>query len=473
MKNPIPLSRAALTARRQSRRRAPLRWAACVRCRRRRFAAPSAAAPPSTTRALARLVARDALTSGAQTKAFDLVKTLAAAAPEARAPLAAAFAAEAEARAADAVAALADAGAAAARRNARDAEEAAAMEKRSLGSESSASGAAVTIPDAGKVTPLPASVGGSRRASALASAPAAVLRLTRAAAAALARDETLAGELADVARAEVFETARVDALRADPKLTEAEANARADATAEAWRVSDGSDDLKKNRLQKSPDARATRDATRAFAATLEPVWAALDDAAGAMEVSPGIATAGGAEASARSRHLGLHNALLGGVDVKSILPVVEARFALAEALARAERDAEAASEPERDAEAASGRVAGADASSVDASPSVDRDSKRARVVAGSTSRDDARSGPVHVTGAPTPGGSGRTTSGSPSAWRAWPAGVRAGGRAPARGARRRRVARRVPRRPAPRRRFARPTPRSRARGTSPTRTGRW
>ena len=92
-----------------------------------------AAAPPSTTRALARLVARDALTSGAQTKAFDLVKTLAAAAPEARAPLAAAFAAEAEARAADAVAALADAGAAAARRNARDAEEAAAMEKRSLG----------------------------------------------------------------------------------------------------------------------------------------------------------------------------------------------------------------------------------------------------------------------------------------------------------------------------------------------------
>ena len=216
-----------------------------------------AAAPPSTTRALARLVARDALTSGAQTKAFDLVKTLAAAAPEARAPLAAAFAAEAEARAADAVAALADAGAAAARRNARDAEEAAAMEKRAeKRAESSASGAAVTIPDAGKVTPLPASVGGSRRASALASAPAAVLRLTRAAAAALARDETLAGELADVARAEVFETARVDALRADPKLTEAEANARADATAEAWHVSDGSDDLKKNRLQNSPDARA-------------------------------------------------------------------------------------------------------------------------------------------------------------------------------------------------------------------------
>ena len=128
-----------------------------------------------------------------------------------------------------------------------------------------------------------------------------------------------------------------------------------------------------------------------------------------MDDTPAIATAGGAEASARSRHLGLHNALLGGVDVKSILPVVEARFALAEALARAERDAEAASEPERDAEAASGRVAGTDAdvqnASVDASPSVDRDSKRARVVAGSASRDDARSGPVHVTGAPTPGGS--------------------------------------------------------------------
>ena len=39
-------------------------------------------APPSTTRALARLVARDALTSGAQTKAFDLVRALSATAPE-------------------------------------------------------------------------------------------------------------------------------------------------------------------------------------------------------------------------------------------------------------------------------------------------------------------------------------------------------------------------------------------------------
>ena len=50
-------------------------------------------APPSVLRALASLVARDALTHHAQTKAAEAVRYLAITAPEARAPLAAAFAA--------------------------------------------------------------------------------------------------------------------------------------------------------------------------------------------------------------------------------------------------------------------------------------------------------------------------------------------------------------------------------------------
>ena len=233
-------------------------------------------------------------------------------------------------------------------------------------------------------------------------------------------------------------------------------------------MSDGSDDLKKNRLQNSPDARAAARATRAFAATLEPVWAALDDAAGAMEVSPGIATAGGAEASARSRHLGLHNALLGGVDVKSILPVVEARFALAEALARAERDAEAASGPTRR------RGGGADASRA----RTRRPSMRlraltglqaARVVGGIGFERRCAKRTVHVTGAPTPGGSRaddeRFAFGLARV--ASPAFGLAGALPGARGAAQSRAG------PPREGRFARPTPRSRARGTSPTRTGRW
>ena len=202
-------------------------------------------------------------------------------------------------------------------------------------------------------------------------------------------------------------------------------------------MSDGRDDLRKNRLQKSP-TRATRDATRACG----------DARAGGGARRRGgrhggfarIATAGGAEASARSRHLGLHNALLGGVDVKSILPVVEARFALAGRWrGRARRRG---GERARARRAASGRVAGADADVQNAaSPSVDRDSKRARVVAGSTSGDDA-GGPVHVTGAPTQADPGRTTSVAFGLARGQP-GVRAGGRAPGARARRRRVARRV------------------------------
>jgi E3 ubiquitin-protein ligase HUWE1 len=360
-------------------------------------------APPSTTRALARLVARDALTSGAQTKAFDLVRALSATAPEARAPLAAAFAAEAEARAADAVAALAEAAAAARRGNARDATATATATATDVAENARAETRAALPAPAIETAPVSSTALHpqlSVRASALASAPAAVLRLTRAAAAALVRDEALEEEFADVARAEAFEAARVDALAADPKLSEAEANARADAFVEALANDLPSTKPSSEKSESEPepsspssmtkpssktptsvsapaalDPRALRDALRAFAATLEPVWSALGDAAGAMEASPGIATAGGADASARARHLGAHNTLVGGVDIKSILPAVEARFALASALARAESDAEREETEGGDAaKAASGGVS---------SPS--RDSKRARVGPGSGS----------------------------------------------------------------------------------------
>ena len=287
------------------------------------------------------------------------------------------------------------------------------MEKRSLGSESSASRAAVTIPDAGKVTPLPASVGGSRRASALASAPAAVLRLTRAAAASTSCARPRRGAGGRGARW-VFDSARVDArsaraTRYSPRRRRTRARTRPPRRG----ASDGSDDLKKNRLQNSPDARATSEPSRMWPPSRCGRRCAR---AGAMEVSPGIATAGGGRPP-RARGIWVCiTRSWGGVDVKSILPVVEARFALRRNACSGGAAPPSSGEPTCPRRRrGSSTIAGAsDASSVDASPSVDRDSKRARVVAGWL-RETMREADRCTSPAPRPQADpGRTTSGSPS-----------------------------------------------------------
>ena len=227
-------------------------------------------------------------------------------------------------------------------------------------------------------------------------------------------------------------------------------------------MSDGSDDLKKSFAKLAGRARDARRDARAFAATLEPVWAALDDAA-AMEVSPGIATAGGARPP-RARGIWVCITHSRGVDVKSILPVVEARFALPRRWrgrsATPRRRASWSATPRRRADASRARTR--------------RPSMRLRALTGTpneraSSRDRLRETMREADRCTSPAPDPRRTRADDERFAGparWPARVRAGGRAsPARGARR------VPRRPAPRRRFARPTPRSRA-WNSPTRTGR-
>ena len=188
-----------------------------------------AAAPPST-RALARLVARDALTSGAQTKAFDLVKTLAAAAPG-RARRSRRRSPRRRRRAPRTPSPRWPTPARRRRAGTRATPRKPPRWKRGLrvGILGVRSGCYHSGRRKGD-TPSRERWRLAARLQRSPPRPPPSLRLARAAAAALAATRRSPGA-GGRARAEVFETARVDALRADPKRTEAEANARADATA--------------------------------------------------------------------------------------------------------------------------------------------------------------------------------------------------------------------------------------------------
>ena len=164
-------------------------------------------------------------------------------------------------------------------------------------------------------------------------------------------DDSVVEELRALRFAEVFEDARLEALKRnldEPEADKAGKQAVLDFIKEDGILLDGTGDgaswflgggLTSGETPRSASV-ALRDALRVFAAELDPVWSALGTAAETMEQSPSIATAGGT-LDARSRHLGLRNQQ-GGLELRQILPIVEAWFVLAEASAAAERDAEEA-----------------------------------------------------------------------------------------------------------------------------------